>query len=226
MKISVVIIGGGFGGLETAFSLRDLLGNAGRITLVDRNGFHAFIPAIHEVCSGKVSARDLQLPLETVLLPAGIRSIRDEVREIDRTKRKVVIGAGVLDYDYLVMAAGAENNFFEVPGAEEFSYRFRSTGDAERIHDDLVGLLTGHCRDTSIVVAGGGTEGVEIAGEVIDLIDDSGCRDDLAAGRITVAIVEGRQQLLPGFPSEAGTFAETYLRKLGATVHAVTALCR
>jgi NADH dehydrogenase len=174
MNTAVVIVGGGFGGLEAALTLRSLAGDAVTITLVDRDGFHSFIPSIHEVSSGKITSRSIQIPLETMLAPAGVRFVRDAVIAIDHTNRRVSTAARVLDYDYLVLATGAENHFFGVPGAEEFSFRFRTPDDAERIHAQLVRLLEEEQKDVHLVLAGGGTEGVEVAGELLDLIKDSG----------------------------------------------------
>jgi len=82
MSTAVVIVGGGFGGLEAAFTLRSLTGDAVTITLVDLDGFHSFIPSIHEVSSGKITSRSIQIPLATVLAPAGIRFVRDAVTSL------------------------------------------------------------------------------------------------------------------------------------------------
>jgi len=218
MSTAVVIVGGGFGGLEAALTLRSLAGDAVTITLVDRDGFHSFIPSIHEVSSGKITSRSIQIPLETMLAPAGIRFVRDAVIAIDPANRRVSTAARVLDYDYLVLATGAENHFFGVPGAEECSFRFRTPDDAERIHAQLVRLLEEEHKDVHLVLAGGGTEGVEVAGELLDLIKDSGREYDPAGGSVAIALVEAQQQLLPGFPPEARAFAEKYLREQGVTI--------
>jgi len=218
MKTSIIIIGGGFGGLEAAFSLRELLGDRAEITLLDRNEFHSFIPSIHEISSGKVQARSIQIPLRTVLVPAGIRFVQDPAAAVTSANHQVVTSTTVLKYDYLVLATGAENHYYGIDGARDLSHRFRSVKDAECIYHDLVRLLSEQRRETHLVLAGGGTEGVEAAGEVVDLIESSGRRDDLAAGRITVTLIEGRQQVLPGFPQGAGEFAAAYLAGRGVTV--------
>ncbi len=218
MRADIVIVGGGFDGLEAAFSLKSLVDDACEVTLLDRKDYHSFIPAIHEISSGKISVRSIEIPLETILAPAGIRFVRDEVMAIDRVKRRVTAVNGSLDYDYLVVSTGAENNFFGVPGAEEHAFRFRRPDDAVRIHDHLAQLLAEDRNDVHVVVAGGGTEGVEVAGELLDLISDSGREEDLSRGTITISLVEAQQQLLPGFPPRARTFVEDYLRKQGVTV--------
>jgi len=218
MSTAIVIVGGGFGGLEAAFTLKSLAGDAVTITLVDRDGVHSFIPSIHEVSSGKITSRSIQIPLETMLAPAGIGFVRDAVIAIDPAERRLTTAAQSLDYDYLVLATGAENHFFGVPGAEEFSFRFRTPDDAERIHANLVRLLEEERKDLHLVLAGGGTEGVEVAGELLDLIRDSGREYGPDGGTVAITLVEAQQQLLPGFPPEARVFAEKYLREQGVTI--------
>lgn len=218
MTIDICIVGGGFGGLEAAFSLKDLLGEQALITLIDRNRFHSFIPSIHEISSGKITARSIQIPFETLLLPTRISFVQQEVVAINTDQRSVVTGTGSLNYDYLVLAAGAANNFFTIPGAEEHSFRFRSPEQAEQIHTELVRILSEHRRETHLVLVGGGTEGIEVAGEIMDLIKDSGYSDDLAQGRLTITLVEGQPHLLPGFPQDARIFAKTYLQDRGVTI--------
>ena len=96
MSTAVVIVGGGFGGLEAAFTLRSLTGDAVTITLVDLDGFHSFIPSIHEVSSGKITSRSIQIPLATVLAPAGIGFVRDAVIAIDPANRRMTTAAQVV----------------------------------------------------------------------------------------------------------------------------------
>ena len=218
MSTNIVIVGGGFGGLEAAFSLKGLLGDAGAITLIDREDHHSFIPSIHEIISGKITSRSIQIPLATMLAPAGIRFVRDEVMAIDQANRRVAVAAGSLDYDYLVVATGAENNFFGVPGAQEHSFRFRKPDDAARIHARLATLIADEQNEVHLVLAGGGPEGIEVAGEFLDLIRGSGREKDLAQGKIAVTLVEAQQQLLPGFLPAAREFVENYLRERGVTI--------
>jgi NADH dehydrogenase len=215
MALHIVIVGGGFGGLEAAFSLRNLLRSPVEITLIDRHGFHSFTPSIHEIISGKVRPETIRIPLAVVLKPAGINFVQDEVLSVDPAKREVIARDSLLNYDYLILSSGAENSFYGVPGVEELSYRFRTPGDAERIRADLEALLAEPGRRFSVVLAGGGTEGVEVAGELIDAITEHGNGDDLAAGRIAVELVESREHLLPGFPLKAREFVDDYLSQRG-----------
>jgi len=209
MSFDIVIVGGGFGGLEAAFTLRTLMGNTASITLVDRQAEHSFLPSIHEVSTGKTAASSIQIPLTTVLAPAGIRFVRGDVSTIDIDNGQICTTEGRLRYDCILLATGAENNFFDIPGAERFSYRFRSPGDALRIREGLERLLAEARNDVRLVIAGGGTEGVEVAGELLDLTNGHNA---------TITLIEGQQQLLPGFPAAIGGFAEKYLQEKGVSI--------
>ena len=159
MSVNVVIVGGGFGGLETALSLKNLLQSSVRITLVDKSEYHSFMPSIHEIISGKILTRDIQIPLSLVLGIAGIEFVHDMVLSVDLPNNQVITSSQSLNFDYLVLASGAENNFYDVKGAEIFAHRFRSPDDAERIHADLEVLLNQRDERRSVIIAGGGTEG-------------------------------------------------------------------
>jgi NADH dehydrogenase len=217
MKKQILIIGGGFGGLETALSLWKLVHASADITLIDRSPYHSFIPSIHEVISGRLRSRDIQIPLSVVLSPTDVRFVQDEVVSVDPVTRKVVTGTGVMEFDYLVLSSGAEGNFW-VTGAEEYSHRFRSPEDAERIHSDTTQLLKDKTGSCNLIVAGGGPEGVEVAGELVDLIKEHGCREDLDSGRITVELREEKTRLLSAFPGKAQDFVEEYLSRHGVEV--------
>jgi len=217
MSAHIVIIGGGFGGLEAAMTLAGRLRGSASLTLVDRNGHHTFNPSLHEILSGRVTTQDLQIPLQTVLHAAGIGFLQETVIAVDPKLRTVSTPVRELVYDHLIIATGAENNTFGVPGAEAEAFLFRTPENAERIKAELDHLLLDQGR-IRIVLAGGGTEGVEVAGEVIDRIDAMGRRDDLEEGELSVSIIEGQPHLLPGFPGGVGEFAEHYLRSRGVAL--------
>ncbi len=218
MEQHVVVIGGGFGGIEAAFSLKEFLRPSCTITLIDRNAFHFFIPSIHEIVSGKIGAESIRIPLSAVLGSAGVRFVQDEVFSLSREKKEIACRSRTLNYDYLVLSAGAENNFFNIPGAEEFSRRFRTAENAVRIRSEVVRMLDDPFASCQIVLAGGGTEGVEVAGELLDLVRKEGRQDDLKSGRISIDIIEGKRRLLMGFPDEAQDRAEQYLMERGVNI--------
>lgn len=212
----VLIAGGGFGGLETAFSLNGLPGRPFEITLLDKNPYHSFLPSIHLILSGKIGPEAIRIPLKTVLGAAGMRFVHDAVFALDAEKRAVTVASGAeIGYDYLVLSCGAESAFFNIPGIAEFSHRFRSPEDAEEIRKSLTAFLHGSRKSRRIIIAGAGTEGIEASGEIVDLIQAEGLEDDLTSGRISVELIEGKSRLLPNLPAEAQARAEEYLSRRG-----------
>jgi NADH dehydrogenase len=214
-RTNIVIVGGGFAGLEAAFTLKGLLGSTAGITLIDRSPYHSFIPSIHEVISGKVEPQQIRIPLRVMLGPAGIDFVQEEVLDLDRGRHQIKTERTVLDYDYLVLGIGAENNFFDIPGAAELAYRFRSSGEAERIRRELLRIMADESCTYTVMIAGGGTEGVEVAGEVVDAVEGGCGRDALLSGRITIELIEAQDRLLPGFADRVRDFAGDYLTKRG-----------
>ena len=209
----LVIVGGGFAGLEAAFTLKELLGSAVRIALIDRSPYHYFIPSIHEIISGKVEPQQIRIPLSAMLGPTGIDCIQDEVLDLDRGQRRIITNKSVLAYDYLVLGLGAENNFFSIPGAAELACRFRSAVDAEQIRAGLARIMEDEACSYTVMIAGGGTEGVEVVGEVVDAVEKGCGSDALKTGRITIELIEAQDRPLPGFPDKLRDFAGDYLRK-------------
>jgi NADH dehydrogenase len=218
MTTRVLIIGGGFGGLKAAFSLKNILSRPFEISLIDRSPCHSFVPSSHLIISGKVRPSQIQIPLDIVLAPAGIRFFQDEVHSVDSEKMQVMSASAVYPYDYLVLCPGAVNNFFDIPGAEAFSSRFRTPHDAERIRQKLLFRLAGDHNPCSIVVAGGGTEGVELMGEILDLIEAEGRKDEVKSGRVALILIEGKDRLLPSFPSSVQRLAQEYLEQRGVNL--------
>lgn len=218
MHTRVVIIGGGFGGLEAALSLRSILDASSEITLIDRSAYHSFIPSIHLIVSGKVTPREIQIPFQPLLGTAGVRFIQDEVLSIDNDKRQVLTSRGSTDYDYLVLSCGSINNFFSIPGAEDFSCRFRTPQDAAAIRERLLAILNGTPRPCRIVIAGAGTEGVEIVGEILDLVGQEGRADEVAEDRVVIELIEGKKNILPSFYRDVQERVEQYLLQQGVVV--------
>lgn len=214
----VVIIGGGIGGLETALSLKRLFHSSANITLIDRQNHQSFLPSIHEAISGKIRPKDIEFNLEPVLKFSHIGFLQDEVHSLDLQNRKVVTKTGEQEYDYLVLACGAEVNFYGIKGADEYTHLFRSPEQAEKIYRDVKKALHDGENPCKIIIAGGGLEGIEIAGELFDLIREEGLQEDLESGRVTVEIIEGNSRLLPECDEKVKDFAEDYLKKAGTLV--------
>jgi NADH:ubiquinone reductase (H+-translocating) len=235
----VVIVGAGFGGLETATLLRDVPVD---VTVVDRNNFHTFQPLLYQVATSGLNAADVAYPVRGLLrrYPNAVFR-RAEVTGVDWDTRQVLLdGDGALPFDYLVVAAGACTNYFGIPGAAEYGFPLYTLRDATRLRNHLLGRFEAAAARPGLVeegaltfvVAGGGPTGVETAGAVAELIDAvlrKDFRGDLDVDHARVVLVEMGDSLLPAMrPGSRRHAAETLAGRrvelrLGTRVESVDA---
>jgi NADH:ubiquinone reductase (H+-translocating) len=229
----VVVVGGGFGGLQ---AVRKLRGAAVDVTLVDRQNFHLFQPLAYQVATGALSAAEVAAPLRAVVKrQANVRVVLAEVSGFDLEQRQVVLDRlpdgrrGVtLDYDTLVVAGGSQYSYFghddwsahapelkSLAGALDIRNRILTAFEAAEVEQDDERRRSW----LTFVVVGGGPTGVEMAGQIAELARDSLRRDfravDTRAAR--VLLVETADRILTGFPASLSGKAQRALEKLGVT---------
>ncbi len=224
----VVIVGGGFAGLQAAKALAD---SPVRITLVDRRNHHLFQPLLYQVATAALSPADIAQPIRSVLRgQPNVEVILAEVEAIDPTTRELVLeDVGRLPYDYLILAAGANHAYFghdewepNAPGLktleEALDIRRRilvSFEEAEREPDPSrrKALMT-------FVVVGGGPTGVEMAGAIAEIARYSLARDfrHIDTRDAKVILVEASTKLLAAFPERLSRHALRDLERLGVDV--------
>jgi NADH dehydrogenase len=172
----VVIVGGGFAGLNCAQKLaahKNL-----KITILDRNNYQQFQPLLYQVATGTLSPDNAAFNLRAVLAGhENVDVVMAEIDSVDLSTRTAYSARGdEYQGDFLVLAAGAEPNFFGIPGVQEHALPLYSLLDAERLRSRLLSALEAADRDESkktaplrFVVIGGGATGVEIAGAIGDV---------------------------------------------------------
>ena len=212
----VVIIGANFAGLSCAMNLSSDYA----VTVIDASACFEFLPNIHELLSGVKSAGLLRLPRARILQRLGHEFIQDTVSAIDAEGGSVKTASGEnFDFDACVVAVGGVNNTYGLPGVEDFALPFKSVDDCARIRERLERLAKAG-EGMSLVVVGGGLEGVEALGEIL--------RAYRHIPYLKVHLVEGSKTLLPGGPA---ALSSEILRKcqpypvtfhLGDRVKAVT----
>lgn len=181
----VVVVGGGFAGLAAAQALRAPLD----VTLVDPGEWFEFLPNVHELLSGVKQPAALRLDRRGAVERVGHRFCRERVERIDPRRRRVHLADGTeLEYDALVLAAGAESATYGVPGVCRHALIFRDVEQCARIGERLRELAAGG-REARIVIVGGGLEGIEALGEALRRY-----RDD---PNLHFTLVEARERLLP-----------------------------
>ncbi|MDB4939658.1 MAG: FAD-dependent pyridine nucleotide-disulfide oxidoreductase [Candidatus Doudnabacteria bacterium] len=207
---TIIVVGGGYGGINTAIGLSKRLNNKdSKIILVDKQDYHLYYPNLYEVASAEeefTSIKDLKkslvLPFKE-LLPTAIQFVRGSLEMISQKNNTIKVDGKELAYDYLVVALGSTIDFFGIPGVAENSLTMKSVNDALKIKNAVEFLVESHRQDSikkllRIVIAGGGFTGVELAGELINLVDIVSWKYHYPLERIQIEIIEGSGQLIPG----------------------------
>jgi NADH dehydrogenase len=223
----VVIIGGGFGGLSAAKALR---GAPVRITLVDRTNHHLFQPLLYQVATASLAPSDIAVPIRSVVAQQrNVRVLMAGAQRVDLAARRVELDEGVLEYDYLVLAAGATNNYFGHDAWARHAWGLKNLGDALAIRERMLHAFEAAEREKdeavrrrllTFVVIGGGPTGVEMAGAFAELARKVLARDfrDIDPASARVVLVEAGPRILRAFPEPLGQSARQQLESLGVTV--------
>jgi NADH dehydrogenase len=225
----VLIIGGGFAGLECA---RTLAGDSRFVvTLVDRTNHHLFQPLLYQVATASLAAPDIARSIRQILADApNITVLMDEITGIDPAAKHVMGKSGVCHpFDYLLLAAGARTSFFGKPQWEPLTLGLKSLADAQDIRRTVLTnleqaeLCTDEAERTrlmTVAIVGGGPTGVELAGAFADLIHRS-LRTNfrrIDTSKLRVVLIEGSERVLEAFDEDQSEYARQRLRKLGVEV--------
>ncbi|MDJ0927978.1 MAG: FAD-dependent oxidoreductase [Gammaproteobacteria bacterium] len=206
----IVIIGANFGGLTAALRLR----GDDDVIVIDPSPHFEFLPNIHELLSGVKSPEQLRLSRQRLLQRAGHRFIQDAVVELNPADGFVQTHSGEsIQFDICVVAVGGVNNTFGVPGADEFSFPFKSVDQCHAIGNTLREKFA-HQEQVTIGIVGGGLEGVESLGEILRRYRDT--------PGLTVHLIDSSDQLLSGLPARLGQAVQRRCRNYPVNFHTGT----
>ena len=225
----VVILGGGFGGLDAARALR----NADvRVTLIDRHNYHLFQPLLYQVATAALSPGDVASPIRWILRhQKNVRVLLAEAREIDPAGKRVVIDSGPgLTYDYLIVATGAAHAYFGHPEWAARAPGLKTLDDALEMRRRVLLAFESAERESdpdrqrrylTFVIVGGGATGVELAGALAEIARQSLRLDfrNIRPESARIILVEGSQNLLAAFPDHLRAASRRSLQRLGVEVH-------
>lgn len=223
----VVIIGGGFGGLYAAQSLRRAPVN---ITLVDRRNFHLFQPLLYQVATGGLSPANIASPLRHILRHQKNASvIQDEALGFDAAEHTVRLGSGAIGYDSLIVAAGAQHNYFGNDDWESHAPGLKTIEEATDIRRRLLSAFEEAEREPdadqvhallTFVIIGAGPTGVELAGAVAELARNTLRRDfrNINPADARILLLDAAERVLPSYPPQLSAKARRALERLGVTV--------
>ncbi len=229
-KKTIAILGAGFGGLKCALTIGRKLHNLNladkyRVILVDRNAYHTYTPTLYEAATtSKETASYLELkniitfPITELIKNLPVDFINDKVTKLNLLGGSLTLADDPeLQFDYLVLALGAETNYFNIPGLTENSSSFKTFMDAIKLRDKILNLYLGGKKDLKIVVGGAGSTGVELAGELQEWLCEleANFKKDC---RFRVSIIGAQPEVLSGFLPRISELAEKRLRHLGVSV--------
>ena len=226
-KPHVVILGGGFGGLEAA---KKLACEEVRVTVVDRTNYHLFQPLLYQVATAALSPADIAAPIRAVLSKCkNIEVILAEVQAVDAQAKKVRMADGELDYDFLIVATGARHSYFDHPEWEKLAPGLKSLEDAielrrrillafeyaEKITDEAARRAA-----MNFVIIGGGPTGVEMAGAIAEIARYTLAKDfrHIDPAQARVILIEGEPRVLAAYPEDLQISAMKQLHDLGVEI--------
>ncbi len=207
----VVIIGAGFGGLNVARRLRNA---PVQITMIDRQNYHLFQPLLYQVAIAGLLPSQIAYPLRTIFRKQkNITFHLGEVAEVNLEARYVSMAGSVIAYDVLVIAVGAETNFFGMDSIQQEGFQVKGIQNAVSTRNHLLKMFEQASREAdtekrramlTFVVAGGGPTGVETAGALAELINHVMVKDfpDLDLNEARVILLEADNHLITPYPHE------------------------
>ena len=228
----VVIIGGGFGGLDAA---RALAGAPVRVTLIDRHNYHLFQPLLYQVATASLSPGDIASPIRWILRKqVNVQVLLAEAHTIDAPGRRVVLDRGDIAYDYLIVATGSAHSYFGHPEWAARAPGLKTLDDALEVRRQVLLAFEAAEREAdeekrrrllTFVIVGGGPTGVELAGALGEIARQSLPQDfrSINPRSARIVLLEGGPTILPQFPDELRAAARKALERLGVEVreHAI-----
>jgi len=224
----VVILGAGFGGLACAAALG---GAPARVTVIDRNNYHLFVPLLYQVATAALSPADIAQPIRSVLRRhRNIEVLMGEVTGIDTAARSVRLASGrAFSYDRLVVATGSSYSYFGHDDWATHAPGLKTIDQARALRTRLLLAFemaemepdAARRRDLlTVLIVGGGPTGVEVAGAVAELARYSLARDfrHIDPRAVRIVLVEAGPRLLAGFPEDLGAYARRALEAKGVEV--------
>ncbi len=223
----VVIVGGGFAGMNAAKSLRNVPVD---VTLIDKNNYHLFQPLLYQVATGTLSPANIAQPIRSVLRRArNVRILMDTVEQVDLNARKVIGHDMEVEYDYLILATGARHSYFGKPEWERFAPGLKDLPDAIEIRRHILCAFeeAEKMPDSperraalTFVIVGAGPTGVEMAGAIAEIARHT-LRNDfrhIDPRDARILLMDAAPKVLMAFHPELSEKARKQIEEIGVEV--------
>src|SRR5580704_11674815 len=224
----VVIVGAGFGGLETTYRLA---GAGVEITLIDRRNHHLFQPLLYQVATASLATSEIAWPIRYLLRNRPeVTTLFANVNGVDAAGKRVLIEDGdSVAYDTLILATGARHAYFGHDEWEQWAPGLKTLEDATTVRRRILVAFERAERETdpvrraarlTFVIIGAGPTGVELAGTIADLARDTLPQDfrNIDTRKARVVLIEAGSRVLAGFPDDLSAYAQASLERLGVEV--------
>ncbi|QUL57315.1 NAD(P)/FAD-dependent oxidoreductase [Paenibacillus tritici] len=222
MSKHIVILGAGYGGLLSALTVRKYMSKAeARVTVVNQYPTHQIITELHRLAAGSASEQAVAMPLAKLFAGKDIDLKIAKVNSFSVENKQVILSDGVmLTYDALVVGLGSTTAYFGIPGLEEHSMVLKSAADALKIHAHIEDRIrqyaaTRNVADATILIGGGGLTGVELVGEIADVLPKLTKKYGVDPKEIRLLLVEAGPKILPVLPDHLIERATASLEKRG-----------
>lgn len=225
----ILILGGGYGGvwagkiLEKRFRKDPNV----QITLVDRKPFHTLMTELHEVAGWRTEPESVQVNFRKIFGAKKIDVVLDNIQSVDFKAKKATGKVGTYEFDYIVVGAGAEPEYFNIPGVKENSFSLWSFEDAMKLRHHVEDVFARAAEETdpavrkrmlTFVVAGAGFTGIEMIGELLEYRDVMCRKHYLDRAETRVINIEALPSILPILEEPLRARAEKYLAKMDCEV--------
>lgn len=228
MGKEIVIIGGGFAGINMAQKLENKKGI--HVTLVDKNNYNFFTPLLYQVATGMLDVSSISTPFRTLLKKAKNFNFRlGELQKVEPKTNKVQLSTGELPYDSLVIATGTKSNFFGMHNIEQNALPMKSIDQAVELRNYLLqkaeeaSYVTDEDKRAklrNIVISGAGPSGVEVAGMIAEMSDRvmNEIYPEISDDQLGVFLVDGAPTVLPSMREKSQKYTYETLKKMGVRI--------
>lgn len=222
MSKHIVILGAGYGGLLSALTVRKYLNKAqAKITVVNQYPTHQIITELHRLAAGSVAERAIAMPLTKLFAGKDIDLKIAKVNSFSVDNKQITLSDGAtLTYDALVVGLGSTTAYFGIPGLEQYSMVLKSAEDANKIQNHIEERIREYAKtkneaDATILIGGGGLTGVELVGEIADVLPQLVKKYGVDRKKIKLLLVEAGPKILPVLPDPLIERATTSLEARG-----------
>lgn len=228
MSLHVVVVGGGFGGLNVVKKIQNH--PQIKVTLLDKRNYHLFQPLLYQVAMAGLSPGEIAVPLRTIFSKArNVKVLLGELQSIDRDSKNITTNFGAISYDYLVLACGAQQSYFGHQDWEAYAPGMKTLEQATEVRRRVLTAFELAEREENperikelltFVVIGGGPTGVELAGTLGELSRFTLSQDfrNVDPSRTRIILIEAGPRILPSFSPELSSRAARELEELGVSV--------